>query len=45
MRKITDILKEKEFTLSIELVPPRNGEGKEEILSKIGNIKDCVIMI
>ena len=40
--KITEILKEKEFTISVELVPPRNGEGKKEILSKIKRLKDKV---
>jgi methylenetetrahydrofolate reductase (NADPH) len=29
-RKITDILKEKPFTLSVELVPPRNGTNIQE---------------
>jgi len=42
MKKITDILKEKKFTLSVELVPPRNGEGKEEILKKIKSLKGKV---
>lgn len=42
MKKITDILKEKKFTLSVELVPPRNGEGKEEILPKIKSLKGKV---
>lgn len=40
--KITEILKEKKFTLSVELVPPRNGEGKKEILSKIKRLKGKV---
>jgi methylenetetrahydrofolate reductase (NADPH) len=42
MKKITDILKEKNFTVSVELVPPRNGEGKEEILKKIKQLKGKV---
>ncbi|MBW2975173.1 methylenetetrahydrofolate reductase, partial [Candidatus Woesearchaeota archaeon] len=39
MKKITEILKEKGFTLSLELVPPRNGEGKEGILDTIERLK------
>jgi len=42
MKKITDILKEKDFTISVELVPPRNGEGKKDILSKIDSLKGKV---
>lgn len=42
MKKVTDILKEKKFTLSVELVPPRNGEGKKEILSTIKRLKGKV---
>ncbi len=42
MKKITELLKEKKFTVSVELVPPRNGEGKEEILSKIEKLKGKV---
>jgi len=42
MKKITEILKEKKFTISVELVPPRNGEGKKEILSKIERLKGKV---
>lgn len=42
MKKIIEILKEKEFTLSVELVPPRNGEGKEDILLKIKRLKGKV---
>ena len=42
MKKITDLLKEKKFTVSVELVPPRNGEGKDEILNKIENLKGKV---
>ena len=45
MKKITDILKEKKFTISVELVPPRNGEGKEEMLSKIRRLKGKVDFI
>ncbi len=42
MKKITQLLKEKKFTISVELVPPRNGEGKEGILSKIKKLKGKV---
>ncbi len=42
MKKISELLKEKDFTLSVELVPPRNGEGKKEILSKIKKLKGKV---
>lgn len=41
-KKITAILKEKKFTISVELVPPRNGEGKEGMLSKIRMLKGKV---
>ena len=39
--KITELLRKK-FTISAELVPPRNGEGKKEILSKIKSLKGKV---
>ncbi|MCK5282847.1 MAG: methylenetetrahydrofolate reductase [Nanoarchaeota archaeon] len=42
MKKITDILKEKDFTISVELVPPRNGADFEEIFRNISDIKDKV---
>jgi methylenetetrahydrofolate reductase (NADPH) len=42
MKKITDILKEGGFSISVELVPPRNGEGKKEILDKIEKLKGNV---
>lgn len=42
MKKITDILKEKDFTISVELVPPRNGEGKNEMLNKINFLQNKV---
>ncbi|MFH2027507.1 MAG: methylenetetrahydrofolate reductase [Nanoarchaeota archaeon] len=41
-KKITQILKEKKFTISVELVPPRNGEGTEEMLDKIKRLKSKV---
>ncbi|MFH1641996.1 MAG: methylenetetrahydrofolate reductase [Nanoarchaeota archaeon] len=40
--KITDILKEKDFTVSVELVPPRNGEGKDQMLENIRKLKNKV---
>ena len=36
-RKITDILKEK-FTLSVEVVPPRNGVSPQQIFSQIESL-------
>lgn len=37
-RKLTDILKEKDFTISTEIIPPRNGAPQEEILKQIQNL-------
>lgn len=45
MPKITDMLKQKKFTLSVEIVPPRNGTGTEEILSNINKLKNKVDFI
>jgi methylenetetrahydrofolate reductase (NADPH) len=42
MKKITEILREKKFTISVELVPPRNGTNPEEIYKKIEQIRDLV---
>src|SRR3989338_10942522 len=42
MKKITELLKEKKFTISVELVPPRNGEGKKDIHSKIKRLRGKV---
>jgi methylenetetrahydrofolate reductase (NADPH) len=42
MEKITDILKKKEFTLSIELVPPRNGEAIEPLYENLKKLKGKV---
>src|SRR3989338_8069998 len=42
MRKITEILKEKKFTLSVELVPPRNGTSYDEIFNKLEQLKGKV---
>jgi len=41
-KKITEIFKEKDFTWSVELVPPRNGEGSKEMLDKINKLKNKV---
>ncbi|MBN1156259.1 methylenetetrahydrofolate reductase [Candidatus Woesearchaeota archaeon] len=40
--KITEILKRKAFTVSVEIVPPRNGADPEQLLSKISGIKGKV---
>ncbi|MFH1133535.1 MAG: methylenetetrahydrofolate reductase [Nanoarchaeota archaeon] len=42
MRRITDILKEKQFTVSIELVPPRNGVLPDSIFAHVERIKHLV---
>ena len=42
MKKITEILKQKEFTFSVELVPPRNGSSPDEIFNQIERLKDDV---
>ena len=42
MKKITDILKEKKFTLSVEFVPPRNGTSCDGIFEKLEMLKDSV---
>jgi methylenetetrahydrofolate reductase (NADPH) len=38
-RKITDILKESKFTLSAEIVPPRNGSNRQLIVDQIDSLK------
>jgi len=43
--KITDILKEKEFTISVELVPPRNGTTPERVMEEIKILKNKVDFI
>ncbi|MCX6821715.1 MAG: methylenetetrahydrofolate reductase [Candidatus Aenigmarchaeota archaeon] len=45
MKKITEILREKKFTISVELVPPRNGTDPEEIYNKIEQLRDSVDFI
>lgn len=42
MKKITEILKDKKFTLSVELVPPRNGTSYDEIFNKLEQLKGKV---
>ncbi len=44
-RKVTDILKEKKFTFSVELVPPRNGTNLGEIYEQISHLKNKVDFI
>ncbi len=39
-RKITDVLAEKSFTISAEVIPPRNGEEQSEVFSKLKQIVD-----
>src|SRR3989338_1435011 len=45
MPKITDILKQKKFTISVEIVPPRNGTDPKEIFSNIKKLKNKVDFI
>jgi len=42
MKKITEILKEKDFTISVELVPDRNGVDPDEIFQRIDSLKNSV---
>jgi methylenetetrahydrofolate reductase (NADPH) len=44
-KRITDLLKEKEFTISVELVPPRNGTSPDEILKVMKSIRKKVDFI
>lgn len=44
-KKVTEILKEKSFTFSVELVPPRNGTPLNEIYDKISDLKGKVDFI
>lgn len=39
-KKITDVLQQKSFTVSAEIVPPRNGESQQSTLSKLQQIID-----
>ena len=42
MKKITDIINEKDFTVSVELVPPRNGTDPKEIYDVIERLRGKV---
>jgi len=42
MKKITEILREKKFTISVELVPPKNGTHPGEIFKKITQLHNLV---
>ncbi len=42
MKKITEILKKKKFTVSVELIPPRNGTAYEKIFDKLERLKGKV---
>ncbi|MCC6138964.1 MAG: methylenetetrahydrofolate reductase [Bdellovibrionaceae bacterium] len=42
-RKITDVLKDKPFTLSAEIIPPRNGEEQIEVFNKLKQIIDAQV--
>ncbi|MFH1506138.1 MAG: methylenetetrahydrofolate reductase [archaeon] len=42
MQKISKILKEKDFTWSVEMVPPRNGTSSDDIFGKIKQLKGKV---
>lgn len=44
-KKVTEILKEKDFTFSVELVPPRNGSDLNRIYEKISDLKGKVDFI
>lgn len=40
-RKITDVLKDKPYTLSAEIIPPRNGEEQVAVFDKLKRIIDA----
>ncbi len=42
MKKITQILNKKQFSISVELVPPRNGTSYNEIFNKLKELKGKV---
>ena len=42
MQKITEILEKKGFTVSVELVPPRNGTSCNDLYSKLSQLKGKV---
>lgn len=39
-KKITDVIKSKKFTLSAEMIPPRNGEAPAKTMEKLGRVVD-----
>jgi hypothetical protein len=39
-RKITDVLVEKPFTLSAEMIPPRNGEPSDKTVGRLQQVVD-----
>lgn len=42
-RKISDVLSEKPFTLSAEIIPPRNGEEQAAVFDKLKRIIDAQV--
>lgn len=42
-RKITDVLKDKPFTISAEIIPPRNGEEQIQVFEKLKQIIDAQV--
>lgn len=40
-QKITEVLKAKKFTVSAEIIPPRNGESQADVFSKISKLTDA----
>ncbi len=40
-RKITEILNREKFTLSVEIVPPRNGSSSEQILDQLDRLTNA----
>jgi len=45
VHKITELLKEKKFLISLELVPPRNGIDHQKLYDKISQLKGLVDFI
>lgn len=42
-RKITDVLADKKFTISAEIIPPRNGEEQSLVFEKLKQIVDAQV--
>jgi methylenetetrahydrofolate reductase (NADPH) len=42
MQKVTDILNSNKFTISVEIVPPRNGVDPDKIYKYVSEIKDHI---